>query len=120
MMSYLRYQPMNDQTLIATIVGAAQERRADDIQVLDLHEVSSTLDYFVICTGTAGLQINAIVQHIKEKTAEMGTKVGGIEGPSERWMLLQYGTTIVHVMTKEAREYYDLEGLWNDAKRVSI
>ena len=111
---------MNDRSLIKIIVRAAYERRADDIWVLDLREVSSTLDYFVICTGTAGLQISAIVYNIKEKTAEMGIKVSGIEGPSDRWMLLQYGTIVVHVMTKEAREYYDLEGLWNDAKRINI
>nr|WP_221277084.1 ribosome silencing factor [Deinobacterium chartae] len=102
------------------IVDAARERRAEDVTVLDLSEVSSTLDYFVICTATAGLQINAVQQNIREKTREAGVQVVSVEGPSQRWVLMNYGTIVVHIMTKEAREYYDLEGLWNDARQLSL
>lgn len=111
---------MQDQTLIQLIVNAARDKRAEDVVVLDLHDVSSTLDYFIICTASAGLQINAVQNAIREATKEHGVHAVGIEGPSDRWVLINFGTVIVHVMTKEARDYYDLEGLWSDARNVAI
>ena len=99
------------------IVDAARERRAEDVTVLDLTDVSSTLEYFVICTATAGLQLNAVQENIREKAQEAGLPRPSVEGPSERWLLLAFGGSIVvHIMTKDAREYYDLEGLWSDAR----
>lgn len=102
---------------LRAIVDAARERRAEQVTVLDLTDVSSTLEYFVICTATAGLQLNAVQENIREKAQEAGLPRPSVEGPSERWLLLAFGGSIVvHIMTKEAREYYDLEGLWSDAR----
>ncbi|GAA5533631.1 ribosome silencing factor [Deinococcus aluminii] len=102
---------------LRAIVDAARERRAEDVVVLDLTDVSSTLEYFVICTATAGLQLNAVQENIREKAQEAGLPRPTVEGPSERWLLLAFGGSIVvHIMTKDAREYYDLEGLWSDAR----
>lgn len=110
---------MTDQTIqqqLRAIVDAARERRAEDVTVLDLTDVSSTLEYFVICTATAGLQLNAVQENIREKAQATGLPRPSVEGPSERWLLLAFGGGIVvHIMTKDAREYYDLEGLWSDA-----
>lgn len=104
-------------TQLRAIVDAARERRAEDVTVLDLTDVSSTLEYFVICTATAGLQLNAVQENIREKAQEAGLPRPSVEGPSERWLLLAFGGSIVvHIMTKDAREYYDLEGLWSDAR----
>ncbi|WP_425146909.1 ribosome silencing factor [Deinococcus sp.] len=102
---------------LAAIVQAARERRAEDVTVLDLTEVSTTLDYFVIATATAGLQLNAVQENIREQAMAAGMGRPSVEGPSERWLLLAFGASIVvHLMTREAREYYDLEGLWSDAR----
>lgn len=104
---------------LSAIVGAAVERRADDVRVLDLSSVSTTLDFFVIATATAGLQLNAVQENIKQKAMEAGLPRPTVEGPSERWLLMAFGGSIVvHLMTREAREYYDLEGLWSDARVV--
>ncbi len=112
---------MNIQDQLRAIVDAAVERRAEDVRVLDLTQVSSTLDYFVICTATAGLQLNAVQQNIREKAREVGLPVPSVEGPSDRWLLLSFGGTIVvHIMTREARDYYDLEGLWSDARTLEF
>ncbi|WP_027483769.1 ribosome silencing factor [Deinococcus pimensis] len=105
---------------LAAIVAAARERRAEDVVVLDLTTVSTSLDYFVICTATAGLQLNAVQQNIREKAKDVGLPTPSVEGPSERWLLLSFGTVVVHIMTREAREYYDLEGLWNDARPIEF
>ncbi|MDL2344263.1 ribosome silencing factor [Deinococcus sp. MIMF12] len=102
---------------LRAIVDAARERRAEDVAVLDLTEVSSTLEYFVICTATAGLQLNAVHENIREKAQAAGLPRPSVEGPSERWLLLAFGgSVVVHIMTRDAREYYDLEGLWSDAR----
>ncbi|GHF50889.1 ribosome-associated protein [Deinococcus metalli] len=106
---------------LRAIVDAARERRAEDVVVLDLTDVSSTLDYFVICTATAGLQLNAVQENIREKALEAGLPRPSVEGPSERWLLLAFGgSVVVHIMTRDAREYYDLEGLWSDARTVDF
>ena len=106
---------------LRVIVDAARERRAEDVVVLDLTEVSSTLEYFIICTATAGLQLNAVRENIREKAMAAGLSRPTVEGPSERWLLLAFGSSIVvHIMTKDAREYYDLEGLWSDARVLNF
>ena len=106
---------------LRVIVDAARERRAEDVVVLDLTEVSSTLEYFIICTATAGLQLNAVRENIREKAMAAGLSRPTVEGPSERWLLLAFGSSIVvHIMTKDAREYYDLEGLWSDANVLNF
>ncbi|MGM9320493.1 ribosome silencing factor [Deinococcus aquaticus] len=108
-------------TQLQAIVDAARERRAEDVTVLDLTAVSSTLEYFVICTATAGLQLNAVQENIREKAMAAGLPRPSVEGPSERWLLLAFGGGIVvHIMTKDAREYYDLEGLWSDARAMDF
>lgn len=110
-----------DQRQLRAIVDAARERRAEDVRVLDLSDVSSTLEYFVICTATAGLQLNAVQENIRIKAMEAGLSRPSVEGPSERWLLLSFsGSIVVHIMTKEAREYYDLEGLWSDARTLDF
>ena len=109
------------RTQLHAIVDAARERRAEDVTVLDLTDVSSTLEYFVICTATAGLQLNAVQENIREKAMAAGLPRPSVEGPSERWLLLAFGgSVIVHIMTKDAREYYDLEGLWSDARAMDF
>ncbi len=109
-----------DQRQLRAIVDAARERRAEDVRVLDLSDVSSTLEYFLICTATAGLQLNAIQENVRIKAMEAGLPRPSVEGPSERWLLLSFGNIVVHIMTKEAREYYDLEGLWSDARTLDF
>lgn len=105
-----------DLEQLHAIVKAARERRAEDVHVLDLTEVSTSLDYFVICTATAGLQLNAVQQSIRDRAEEIGLPAPAVEGPNDRWLLLSFGNIIVHIMTREAREFYDLEGLWSDAE----
>ncbi|WP_424950619.1 ribosome silencing factor [Deinococcus sp.] len=105
------------QAQLTAIFDAAVERRADDVTVLDLSSVSTTLDFFVIATATAGLQLNAVQENIKQRAMEAGLPRPTVEGPSERWLLMAFGGSIVvHLMTREAREYYDLEGFWSDAR----
>lgn len=113
-------QKQQDLHQLKTLVAAARERRAEDVRVLDLSDVSTSLDYFIICSATAGLQLNAVQQNIRDRAEEIGLPAPSVEGPSERWLLLSFGAITVHIMTKEAREYYDLEGLWSDAEELEF
>ena len=103
-----------------TIVDALDDRRAKDIAVLDLSSVSSTLAYFIVASGESTLQIKAMETSVREQLKGEDVVFKGVEGPSERWVLLDYGDIIIHLMSPDAREFYDLEGLWADANRLDV
>ena len=105
---------------VQRIVDALDDKRAKDIAVLDLVGISSSLDYFVVATGESEPQLKALEDGVKERLKEAGTMPKGIEGPSNRWVLLDYGNVVVHIMSPEARDFYDLEGLWADAERLEV
>ena len=102
------------------IVNALDDRRAKDIVVLDLSTASETLDYFIVATGESSLQLQAMENGVRESLKASGVLPKGIEGPSTRWVLLDYGPVVVHIMSPEARDFYDLEGLWADAERLAV
>jgi len=105
---------------VQLIVDALDDKRAKDILVLDLQSVSDTLDYFVVATGESSLQLKAMEDGIREKLKDQGILPKGVEGPSSRWILLDYGLIVVHLMSPEARSFYDLEGLWADASPLAV
>ena len=104
-----------------TAVRAAESKKAVDIRVLDLREVTSFADFFVVCTGTNPKQIQAIVEEIGSQLAERGEHPLSVEGfGNAEWVLADYGDYLIHVFSAKAREYYDLERLWRQAKIVPI
>jgi len=105
---------------VQLIVDALDDKRAADIAVLDLRSVSDTLDWFVVATGESSLQLKALEDAVRERMKEHGHLPRGVEGPSVRWVLLDYGVVVVHIMSPEARSFYDLEGLWADAERIAV
>lgn len=98
----------------------ADNRKAEDIAVLDVAEVSSIADYFVIASGTSEPHLRAISDEITEKLREQhGLKPRAVDGTLQAgWLVLDYFDVIVHVMRADVRQHYDLEGLWGDAPRV--
>lgn len=102
-------------------VRAAESKKAADIQVLDLREVTSFADFFVICTGSNPRQVQAIAEEIDIQLAKAGEKATSLEGfKNAEWVLADYGDMIVHVFSPKAREFYELERLWRHAKSVEI
>lgn len=98
----------------------ADNKKADDIIILDVRKLSSVTDYFVIASGTSEPHLRAIVEEITGKLRdEHGLRPARTDGTIHgAWVVLDYFDVIVHVMRGDARERYDLEGLWGDAKRV--
>ena len=96
------------------------EYRAGDIVVLDLTGITPLFDFFVIATGTSRRQMHAVAKEVDKALKGAGSKRGGREGYDESyWIVEDYGDIVLHVFTEEARENYDLEGLWADAPRVN-
>ncbi len=100
----------------------ASEKKAFDMVALDLREIASFTEYFVLASGANQRQVQAIADEIDEQLKkQLGTRPVRTEGYSTaEWILMDYGDFIVHVFEKNARDFYDLERLWRDAKRVDI
>jgi ribosome-associated protein len=102
-------------------VRAAQDRKALDLDVLDLNQVSSFTDFFLICSGTSTRHTQAICDAIVERLEKFGVSPGHIEGYAQaEWILLDYLSFVVHIFSQRARQFYDLERLWKNARRVPI
>jgi ribosome-associated protein len=104
---------------VRAAIGAAQEKQAADVILLDLEGLGAFTDYFIICTGFSSRQLEAICDEIEEQLERKGTRLLHREGKTgSDWMLLDFGGLIVHVFTERARHFYDLERLWRAARRV--
>ena len=100
---------------------AAIEKKAENIKILDLSELSSFTDYFVICSALSDRQVHAIADSVEHEMESCGYTLVNSEGYSDgRWVLLDFGDVIVHVFLDALREYYDLETLWSDAPRIPV
>jgi ribosome-associated protein len=106
---------------ILTVLKAAAEKKALEMVVLDLREVASFTDYFVITSGTNERQVQAISDEVFERLKKAGTPAARVEGrQTAEWILLDYGDLIVHIFDDKARRFYDLERLWREAKRLEL
>ena len=100
-------------------VKAALGRKALGLVVLDVQELTSVADAFIICSGRSNRQVTAIAEFIQIELKKAGIKPLSVEGKKEGlWVLLDYGHVIIHVFYESVRNFYDLEGLWVDAKRI--
>lgn len=113
-------KPFDSKELALIIADAADDRKGEDIKILDVSELSYLADYFVIITGFSLPQLRAISLSIEGKVSEkMGIEPVRIEGKSEgNWILHDYGDVIAHILLPEAREYYGLEAFWGRAKTI--
>jgi len=103
-------------TVAREIVDVAVDRKASDVTLIDIHQVTTLADYFVIATGNSDRQIRAISAAIQDHMDEAGIHLFSAEGaPSDGWVLLDYGQVIVHIFGAEQRAYYDLERRWSEA-----
>jgi len=109
--------------LITQIIKGIDEVKGQDVEILDLREIENTVtDYFIICNGTSNTQVNAIVNSIQKTVSKaIQEKPWHIEGSDNaEWVLMDFVHVVVHVFQKHIREFYDIEGLWGDAKSVKL
>jgi ribosome-associated protein len=111
----------DSEKLYLKIVELLDEKKAHDIKVIDIADVSSLADYFVICTGNSTTQIKALADHVEEKLAEIGYIPSHKEGYSTAsWILVDYGFVVIHIFHNESRQFYDLERLWPNARQLDL
>ncbi|KSU85830.1 ribosome-associated protein [Fictibacillus enclensis] len=112
---------MNEQELIELVVKAVDDKRAEDIIMLDMKGISLVADYFLICHGNSEKQVQAIARELKDVAAEKEINIRRMEGFDQaRWVLVDMGDMVVHVFHRDERSYYNLEKLWGDAPSVDL
>jgi ribosome-associated protein len=115
-------RPNRSLELALAAARTAHDNRGQDVVVLDMRSMTSEFDYFVLITGNSRRQLHAIGDEIERVLEdELGDQRLGIEGYNEsRWILLDYGSVVVHLFDAETRDYYALEDLWGEAERVPL
>ena len=113
---------VNTEKMMAQIAcKAIDDKKGQDIKVIDIHNVSVIADYFVIASGTNSNQVQAIVDNVEEQLGRAGFEAKQIEGNrNSSWILMDYGDVIVHVFDEENRLFYDLERIWRDGKVLEM
>ena len=106
--------------MAAMAVDALEDRKGEDVRVIDISEISTLADYFIIAAGTNHNQVQALADNVQEKLGRSGYTTKNVEGyESAHWILLDFGDIIVHVFDSENRLFYDLERIWRDGKKIS-
>ena len=114
---------MNEKslTMAKLAIEALEDKKAEDIKVIDISEVSVLADYFIIAGGSNRSQIQALCDNVDEKLGRAGFPAKQTEGyDTANWILLDFGDVIVHIFDKENRLLYDLERIWRDGKQIDI
>lgn len=101
-------------------IDAASEKKALNLVVLDVRNLTSIADVFIICSGRSNRQVNAIAEAVVAKLKKHKIKPLSVEGTGQgHWILLDYGHVVMHVFYEPVRQFFDLEGLWADARRIT-
>ncbi len=111
---------MNEKELALKAVKILDDKKAEDLRLFHIEEHTVIADYFVVATGTSSTHVKALADEVEYELSKLGVEVDHIEGRATGWILLDYGTVIVHVFSKESRDFYNLERLWADAPEEDI
>jgi ribosome-associated protein len=114
-------RPLTPKSLARRVGLLAIEKKAEDVTILDMSELSTACDYFVLCSADSEQQVAAIAAHIETKLRERGQPPWHVEGRTQRrWILIDFVDVVVHVFHQETRQFYMLERLWGDAKATRV
>jgi len=112
---------MESKEAAKIVINAMEEKKAEDIRIIAIDEVSSIADYFIIANGNNISQVHAIADFVEEKLGKSGMLPKQIEGyQNANWVLMDYGDVIIHIFDKENRLFYNLERIWKDGKQIMI
>ena len=113
---------MEQSKLMAKLAyKALDDKKGEDIKVIDISEISVLADYFIIANGSNDSQVRALVENVEDELSKAGFEVKQREGYGlGNWVLLDFGSIIVHVFDKENRLFYDLERIWRDGKTIDV
>lgn len=110
---------MENIKIAETIIKVLDDKKGQDVVMLDLSVKSSFCDYFIIVSGGSDRQVRTLSEEVEDKMAEIGVVAKNIEGKNSGWILLDFGDIIVNVFTAEQREKYDLEKMWTEGEHLN-
>ena len=112
---------MEAKELMEQVVRSLDSHKAEDIRVIGVTELTSIADYFVIASGSSSTQVKALSDYVEKELSEKGEALRRTEGyAASNWILMDYGTVVVHIFQKKTRTFYDLERLWKDGRQMDI
>ena len=111
---------MNELELTKAIAAVLDKKKAIDIKAIHITEYSIVADYFIVASGTSNTHVKSLADDVEYEMSQLGVEPDHIEGRATGWILLDYGSVVVHVFTPESREYYNLERLWSDAQVLDL
>ena len=111
---------MENKDIVSIAVKALDNKKAEEIKVIKISELTVMADYFIIANGNSNTHVRALAEEVEYELSKAGEQVRSIEGRSTGWILLDYSSVLVHVFTPKDREYYNLERLWQDGEEIDI
>ena len=111
---------MTSKELVENLVKVLDNKKAEDIAALETTELTVVSDFFVIATGNSSTHVKSLADDVEYELQKLGVEPDHIEGRATGWILLDYGSVLVHIFTRDNRDYYNLEHLWADAKKIDI
>ncbi len=106
---------MKYEELIKNIVKVLDDKKAEDIKIIETEELTIVADCFIVASGTSSTHVRSLSGEVEDALSKLGTEPEHIEGRATGWILLDYGTVVVHIFDRQSREYYNIERLWQDA-----
>ena len=111
---------MDTIKIIDIVANALNDKKAIDINVIGVEDLTVLTEYFVIATATSSTHVRSLADEVEDKLSENGVTPDHIEGRSTGWLVLDYGSVIVHIFTKDQREFYNLDKIWSDGKLLDL
>ncbi len=112
---------MDSLTLATIAAGALSDKKASDIKIIDISNISIMADYFIIASGSNTNQLQAMCDNVREELAKKDCHPKQVEGyDTANWILMDYGDVVVHIFDEESRNFYNLERIWSDGKDVAL
>ena len=111
---------MESFDILKIAANVLNEKKAMEMAAIKIRDVSDIADYFLICTATSNTHIRALADEVEEKLKAEGVMPDHIEGKTSEWLLLDYGTLVIHIFGKKAREFYSLDHMWQDGEQVDL
>lgn len=111
---------MEANMTVEKIVKVLDNKKAEEIKVIKISELTVMADYFIIANGTSNTHVRALAEEVEAELSDIGVEPRSIEGRATGWILLDYSDVVVHVFTARDREYYNLERLWQDGEEIDV
>ncbi len=111
---------MQSKTIIKIAANALNDKKARELKAVRIGDLTVIAEYFLFATATSSTHVRALADEVEEKLSEVGIEPHHIEGRTSGWILLDYGDVVVHVFSKENREFYSLDHMWSDGEQIDL